>query len=74
MLEFLYGMRQVRRGLKKARIARALLVTINDEILRQSMAYAWEIGHGAPLVEQLSTSSTNPFLDPSWRKGVLANV
>lgn len=37
-----------------------------NEIVRNSMAYAWEIGHGAPFKFELDASPDNPFLNGDW--------
>jgi hypothetical protein len=37
-----------------------------DEVVRNSMAYAWEIGKGKPFKFELDASPDNPFLDGNW--------
>jgi hypothetical protein len=41
-----------------------------DEMDRNARAYGWEIGRGQPLLDELTYSDDNPFIDPEWRENV----
>lgn len=44
-----------------------------EEADRQARAYGWEMGnagHSGKLVEMVTTSPENPFLDPDWKSRI----
>lgn len=46
-------------------LAEALL-----EMDRNARAYGFEVGRGAPLVDEIGPSPDNPFMDLEWREEV----
>lgn len=72
MLELLFAIRSAQRAFRKTRqVSKALPTDKLQEVLRNGMAYAWEIGAGQPMAEVLSTSAGNPFLHLDWRNNVI---
>ena len=39
-----------------------------DEMDRNARAYGWEIGKGAPMLDEMTFSEDNPFMNPDWRE------
>jgi hypothetical protein len=71
MFEFLLGLRRFRKALAKTKLAKVLSLENGNEIVRNAMAYAYEVGSGSGLFEQVHTSAENPFLDHNWRVNII---
>lgn len=68
MIEFLMAFRSLRKAVK----ARTVLVAVtNEEILRNAMGYAFEVGNGALLFEEVRLSPNNPFTASNWRDNII---
>lgn len=59
--------------LRKAKSILQVTPELTEEVLRNGMAYAWEIGFGQPMREMVTPTSYNPFLNPDWREGVFTD-
>jgi len=44
-----------------------------NEMDRNARAYGWEIGRGAPMIDEMIYSDDNPFINPDWRENVQVN-
>lgn len=56
---------------RKAKVIPKLPLSETQEIVRNAMAYAWEVGHGQPLKPVLDTTPENPFMNKNWREAVI---
>lgn len=68
MFDILLGLLRFRKSMKQARLVKAV---VSEEVLRNAMSYAYEIGAGSNLFEKVDTSFENPFLNPNWRNYII---
>lgn len=69
--KLLLGVRHWRKAIRNAQLVRQVNAVQAEEVIRNAMAYAFEVGFGAPLTEQVITTKSNPFLSRNWREGIL---